>query len=484
VRAEGVIFAMEQVLPFQNKQRWLIFGVTAIGTFMSTLDASIVNVALPEISASLHSPLPLVQWVVSAYLLSICCLLPLFGRAGDMFGRRRIYSLGVVVFTIGSVFCGSAFSIFALIAARIAQGVGAAMLMSNAPAIVAATFTGPDRGRALGMVGMIVALGSMTGPTVGGFLVDALGWKSIFYVNVPIGIFGVLAALALLPKQERLYQEAFDFIGAILFAVAISFFLLIVSHGQEWGWSSPTVIGLGVTAVLTFSAFIYQEKHTLSPMIDLKLFEIWTFLSGNITGLLSFMAIFCNTMLLPFYLASILHLPPAQIGLLMTPFPLLLVVVAPISGYLSEQINPAILSGIGLVVTTVGLAFIGTLDGQSTLLAVVLGQALLGLGNGLFQSPNNNSVMSSVPLAKLGIAGGINALVRNVGMVCGIAFSVSIFENRHAAAVSGILTPSPSQEITAFLYAYHIALTFGACLAGISALLSFYRSKHIKAARR
>jgi EmrB/QacA subfamily drug resistance transporter len=475
---------MEQVAQPAANKRWLIFGVTAIGTFMSTLDASIVNVALPEISVSLNSTLPLVQWVVSAYLLSICCLLPLFGRAGDMFGRRRIYSLGFVVFTIGSVFCGSAFSIFALIVARVAQGVGAAMLMSNAPAIVAATFTGPDRGRALGMVGMVVALGSMTGPTVGGLLVDALGWKSIFYVNVPIGILGVLAAQALLPRQERRYQETFDFRGAVLFAVAIISFLLVVSHGQEWGWSSPLAIGLGVTAVLTFSAFIHQEKHTVSPMIDLRLFEIWAFLSGNITGLLSFMAIFCNTMLLPFYLASILHLPPAQIGLLMTPFPLMLVVVAPISGYLSEQVNPAILSGIGLTVTTAGLVFIATLDAQSTLFAVVLGQALLGLGNGVFQSPNNNSVMSAVPLTKLGIAGGINALVRNVGMVCGIAFSVSIFENRHAAALTGILSPSLLQETTAFLYAYHIALVFGACLAGAGALLSFYRSKHIKAARR
>ena len=475
---------MEQVAQPAANKRWLIFGVTAIGTFMSTLDSSIVNVALPEISVSLHSTLPLVQWVVSAYLLSICCLLPLFGRACDMFGRRRIYSLGFVAFTIGSIFCGSASSIFALIVARIAQGVGAAMLMSNAPAIVAATFTGPDRGRALGMVGMVVALGSMTGPTVGGLLVDAIGWKSIFYVNVPIGILGVLAAQALLPRQERRYQEIFDFKGAVLFAVAIIFFLLVVSHGQEWGWNSPLVIGLGVIAVLTFIAFIHQEKHTVSPMIDLKLFEIWAFLSGNITGLLSFMAAFCNTMLLPFYLASILHLPPAQIGLLMTPFPLMLVVVAPVSGYLSEQVNPAILSGIGLTVTTAGLVFIATFDAQSTLLAVVLGQALLGLGNGLFQSPNNNSVMSSVPLTKLGIAGGINALVRNVGMVCGIAFSVSIFENRHAAALNGILSPNLLQETTAFLYAYHIALTFGACLAGAGALLSFYRSKHIKAARR
>lgn len=475
---------MKQISQSVPNQRWLIFCVTAIGTFMSTLDASIVNVALPEISVSLHSPLPLVQWVVSAYLLTICCLLPLFGRAGDMFGRRRVYSLGFIVFTIGSVFCGSAVSIIILIVARIAQAVGAAMLMSNAPAIVAATFSGPDRGRALGMVGMVVALGSMTGPTVGGLLVDALGWASIFYVNVPIGILGVVAAQLLLPRQERRYQESFDVVGALLFAIAISFFLLVVSHGQEWGWNSPFVIGLGVTAVLTFTAFIYQEKHTASPMIDLKLFEIWAFLSGNITGLLSFMAVFSNTMLLPFYLASILHLPPAQIGLLMTPFPLMLVVVAPISGYLSERINPAILSGMGLTVTTAGLIFIATFDAQSTVIAVILGQALLGLGNGLFQSPNNNSVMSSVPFAKLGVAGGINALVRNVGMVCGIAFSVSIFENRHAAALYGILTPSLLQETVAFLYAYHIALFFGASLAGSGALLSFYRSKHINSARR
>lgn len=462
---------------------WIVFCVTSVGTFMATLDSSIVNVALPRVAANLNVSLPLVQWVVSAYLLAISCLLPLFGRLGDLLSRRLVYNAGFIVFTLGSVFCGLAGHIGLLIAARVVQAVGAAMLMANAPAIISATFPGRERGRALGLVGMIVALGSMTGPSVGGFLVDAFGWESIFYVNLPIGIVGFLAGYFILPRDKRCRGETFDYPGAILFAVGMTSFLLAVSHGEEWGWLSVKVIALAILAVLSFSAFLRHEKRHPFPMIDLSLFDNWAFSSGNITGLLSFMASFSNTMLLPFYLSSILNLSPSQIGLLITPFPIVLVIVAPVSGYLSERINPALLSGFGLTCVTLGLIWIALLTTTSALWEVAAGQAILGLGNGLFQSPNNNSVMSSVPPAKLGTAGGINSLVRNVGQVCGIAISVSILEWRQAAILSGIASPTLEQKVAAFLIGYHTALGVGAAFAAIGAFLAFSRRIHLKPAR-
>jgi EmrB/QacA subfamily drug resistance transporter len=459
-------------------QRWAVFGVTAIGTFMATLDSSIVNVALPKVSSDLNVSLPLVQWVVSAYLLTISCLLPLFGRLGDMLGRRRVYSVGFLVFTLGSIFCGISGHIALLIAARVLQAIGSAMLMANAPAIVSATFSGPDRGRALGMVGMVVALGSMTGPSIGGILVDSFGWESIFYVNIPIGIIGFTASQVILPKEKR-QRETFDYLGATLFAAGMTSFLLAMIHGEEWGWLSTIVIALFIVATLTFGVFISHEKRVPSPMIDLSLFKSWAFLSGNIAGLLSFMAAFSNTMLLPFYLSTILALSPSQIGLLMTPFPLLLAIVAPMSGYLSERVNPAFLSATGLAATTVGLIWLATLGSTSAMWQVAVGQAILGLGNGLFQSPNNNSVMSAVPSQKLGIAGSINSLVRNVGQVCGIAISVSIFESRQASALTGYVSPTWEHQVAAFLQGYHSALYVGAVFAFIGAVLSFIRRTHL-----
>ncbi|CUH97260.1 hypothetical protein P22_3387 [Propionispora sp. 2/2-37] len=455
--------------------RWLVFAVTAVGTFMATLDSSIVNVALPQISTNLNSSLTLVQWVVSAYLLTISCLLPLFGRLGDILGRRNVYTAGFLIFTVGSVLCGMSGHIAFLIGSRIIQAIGSAMLMSNAPAIVSATFPGSDRGRALGLVGMIVALGSMTGPSVGGVLVDAFGWESIFYVNLPIGVIGFLAGQIILPQEKRYTKEPFDYAGAILFALGMTCFLMAVIHGEEWGWLSTIVIGLLCVSIIVFWAFIIHEKRVQFPMIDLSLFKIWAFWSGNITGLLSFMAVFSNTMLLPFYLNDVLHLSPWQIGMLMTPFPILLALTAPISGYLSERINPAFLSTAGLTTTTLGLIWLATLNATPSIWRIAVGQAILGLGNGLFQSPNNNSVMSAVPPAKLGIAGGINSLVRNIGQVCGIAIAISIFENRQAAALSGLLTPNVNQQIAAFLHGYHTALIVGAAFASTGAVLSFIR---------
>lgn len=460
--------------------RWLIFSVAALGTFMSTLDSSIVNVALPTIAENLKADVPTVQWVVSAYLLAICSCLPLFGRVGDIYGRRLIYKIGFTVFTIGSVLCGAANSIWLLVAARVVQAIGAAMLMSNSPAIITLTFPGAERGRALGMNGTIVALGSLVGPSIGGVLVGMIGWKFIFYVNIPIGIIGYIGAHIILPKDTDHHKEELDIPGAVLFAIGMISFLMLLSHGRDWGWDSATVKICAVLAIIAFSVFVWREQRVRHPMIDLTMFQNWPFLAGNISGLLAFMAMFSNTILLPFYLSSLLKLSPTQIGLLMTPFPMVMAVVAPVSGYLSERISQVVLTTTGLVITTAGLIYMAQLDLASTMLEIAIGQAVLGFGNGIFQSPNNNNVMSSVHPSKVGIASGISALVRNVGMVSGTAIAVSIFENRRHYALDGMSMPSVGEEAIAFLSGYHWALIVGACFAAIGAIISLNRKGHLK----
>lgn len=457
------------------KSPWMIFVVTMLGTFMATLDSSIVNVALPVISSNFGADLAKIQWVVTAYLLTISSLLPIFGRAGDMFGRRRIFSLGFLVFTIGSIACSAADSVWLLVGARVLQALGASMLMSNAPAIVASAFPGKERGRALGMTGTVVALGSMSGPSIGGLVVGSWGWESIFYINIPIGILAFLAGQFVLPHDKEHSREKFDFIGAGLFAAGMFLLLLALSEGHEWGWTSIHILIVLVAAISALTAFVYYETKTGNPMIDLSLFKCWPFSAGSLAGLFSFMAMFTNTMLLPFYLHSIMGLSPMQIGILITPFPLIMGITAPISGYLSERISAIYLTSCGLTITLIGLMYLTTLNADAALVQVAIAQAVMGLGNGLFQSPNNNSVLSSVPISKVGLASGINALVRNVGMVSGIASAVSVFESRQRQILDNILMPTAEQSVNAFLVAYHTALTVGACFAGIGLLISLSR---------
>ena len=470
---------MRERLRHLDYYRWLIFGVAVMGTFMAVLDSSIVNVGLPVIAVNLGVELAVVQWVVSAYLLVITILLPLFGKFGDMYGRRRIFLLGIIIFTIGSLLCGISSTIWFLVIARVVQAIGASMLMANAPAIVSITFPGKERGRALGMVGTVVALASMTGPSLGGILVGLFSWQSIFYINLPIGLVAYFLGYLILPTEEKHGQGTFDFVGAVLFAVGMTGFLVVIIHGQEWGWGSYIVTMVSIITIALLSIFLWHEGQVEQPMIDLSLFKSWPFLAGNLSGLLSFMAMFSNTMLLPFYLHTILNLSPTEIGLTITPFPLLMAVAAPISGYLSEKVSPVVLTSTGLTIMMTGLLYLSTLNAQSVIWQVVIGQAIMGLGTGIFQSPNNNSVLSSVPASKVGLASGISALMRNIGMVSGIAVAVSVFENKLQQQLAGVAQPDQVAYMSAFLSAYHTALVIGACFAGIGVVISLSRKGHV-----
>lgn len=455
-------------------RRWLIFAVTAVGTFMATLDSSIVNVAMPSLAATMSASLELVQWVVTAYLLTITSLLLAFGRLGDMLGRRPVYSMGFLVFTAGSLLCGIIANIYFLIGARVIQAVGAAMLMANGPAIVTLTFPPEGRGQALGMMGTAVALGSMTGPAVGGLLVAAYGWESVFYVNIPIGLAGAWYAWRLLPAERVHHQEPFDMTGAGLFGLGMTSCLLAVSFGHVRGWTSPDILFGLVLFVTALGLFIRHERKTSYPMLDLSLFSRWQFSAGALAAMLSFMAGFSNVFLLPFFLDGVLGLTPGQIGLLLTPFPMVMALVAPISGRLSEKVNPAILTTVGLSITTAGLWLQSGLTDQSSILRIAVGQAILGFGNGIFQSPNNNSVMSSVPKNKVGIAGGINALVRNLGMVLGVAIAVTVYEAvRHGAVENG--------EKAAMLAGFRIALLTGSMFSLVGIAFSIIRNHGVQA---
>lgn len=462
-----------------NLKWWILVNVS-VGTFMATLDGSIANVGLPTISERLAVPLHVVQWVVTAYLLTICAMLPIVGKISDLFGREWLYNIGFLVFSAGSALCGLSGSIGMLIGMRVVQAIGAALLMANSQAIVATTFGPNERGRAMGITGTMVSLGSLTGPAIGGMLISALGWSSIFWVNVPIGMIGFLAGLYILPKQKgHRAGEPFDYFGSVLFIVSITTLLYTISNVETWGWSSPWAIGGLITAVVLLVVFYFREiRWTDHPMLDFSLYRIRMFSLGSCAAFLSFISLFCTSVMMPFYLQDVLRASPAITGYVMAFYPLTMAVVAPLSGWLSDKIGPYLLTTGGLIVNALGFVLLNLLSTAVSPWLVAAHLAIFGLGQGMFQSPNNASIMGAVPRSKVGTAGGLNALTRNTGMVFGISLSVSLFSYRirvlsgHAEAIGQSHPP-----VEAFMGALHTVFWAAACVCLLGAIASSLRKK-------
>jgi len=416
---------------FENgRHHWWALGTVTIGTFMATLDASIVNISLPAIMADFKSSLATSEWIILAYMLVITGLLLPFGRLADVTGRKKIFRLGFVLFSLGSGLCALSQNPAQLIFFRAFQAIGAAMLMSNSFAIITAVFPPEKRGRALGIVGAVVATGFSVGPSLGGFLVTALGWRSVFYVNVPVGLVGIIMATCILNEQmvsPALGQKKrFDFLGSALIIVGLSSLVLGLTTGQAGRWGTPLVVLELVLAACTLTLVPIWESRTSQPLVDLTLFRNRLFTFGNLAGFLSFLAISTNAFLMPFFLQLSLGCSAFEAGLLMTPTALVIAFVAPVSGWLSERMDARILSTVGLAINAGALFWLSLLHAQSGYHEVLIRLILLGIGQGLFQSPNNSSIMGSVPRNSLGIAGGFLSMMRNMGQVVGIALAGSI----------------------------------------------------------
>src|SRR5256886_17485338 len=277
-----------------------------IGVFMATFDSSIVNISLPAIARYFGVPLSgEVEWVIIAYLVVTAGVLLTAGRISDMIGRKPIWAAGLIIFTIGSAFCGFAPSLGLLIAARALQGLGGALIMAISPALLTSAFPAHERGRALGLNAVVVALGVSTGPTLGGIITTNLSWRWIFYVNVPIGIVGIVASLLILKEPLRRGKGQFDPLGALLLAIGLATLTLGLSFGQEWGWSSPLLISLLVVSAIAFVALYLVEKRVPNPVINLSLLRNRVFLSANLSLILSFLALFSVRFMLPFYLEEL-----------------------------------------------------------------------------------------------------------------------------------------------------------------------------------
>lgn len=451
-----------------SKKRWTILLIIVLSIFMSALDGSIVNVALPTMAKSLHVTSGAIAWVVSVYLIAISATMLLFGRLGDIWGKTTIFLFGIGLFTVGSFLCGVTYSFGILLLARIIQAIGAAGMMANSQGIITHVFPAEERGRALGLSGTFVALGSLAGPSLGGIIVAYTSWEYIFWINVPVGILVCVLGLKLLPRSEEKINEKVDLPGAILFIATIVLLFGALGQIQSVGLSSPIVLTSLAVTVILFIIFLKVENKTVMPLLELKLFRNKWFSVSIVCSFISFVAIFCSNIVMPFYLQDILPFTPGQAGAFLSIYPLILALTAPVSGYLSDKIGSEILTLLGLSLTSLGLFLMSTLTEHPSYVAMGIFVAVMSLGNGLFQSPNTSLVMSTLPINKLGIGGGISAFVRNLGMICGITLATTLLYGSMSSKLGYRVTDFVAGENRVFIYGMrNVYLTAAViCLAG------------------
>jgi EmrB/QacA subfamily drug resistance transporter len=459
------------------ERKWLILTSVSLGSLMATLDGSIVNIALPAIQTDFTIDLTTVEWVVVAYLLVVGSLLLPFGRLGEVLTFKRVYLVGFAIFTLASVCCGAAPNAAGLVAFRVVQGVGAAMLMAMGPAIVAHTFHDRERGRALGLNAISVSIGLSLGPALGGILTQVASWRAIFLINAPIGLLAILWAARVLPAETRGKDESFDVKGAALSGVALFALLLALSDGQEWGWTSPAIVGLFIAFIILGGAFLLAERRSIQPMIDLALFRIRPFSAGLASVVVAFAGLFTATFLLPFLLEQGRGFSPIEAGLLLTPVPITMALVAPLSGAASDRFGPRILASAGMAIMALGLLSLTQLPVDFALPDLVWRLVLLGVGQGMFMSPNSSAVLGSVPRPRIGTASGTLAQMRVNGQALGIALSGAIVATRlpvHLAELGGG-APTAAVRSAALAEAIHDAFVVAALVCCLGIVTSLVR---------
>jgi len=469
--------------------KWWALSAVSIGVFMSTLDVSIVNISLPRIMRDLHADLSAIQWVILAYLLTMSSLLLVFGRLADLFGRKRVYIAGFAVFTVGNLLAAISASAIQLTLARAVTGVGGAMVQANGAAITAAVFPPEERGKALGLNGTIVAAGLVAGPTIGGVLTDGLGWRSVFFVAIPVGMTAIPYAALIL--RENLIStragargEPFDWLGALLWAGFLFAFLFSLNRAPDVGWGSALIVALFATAAALFVSFVVAELRNAHPTIRLSLFRIWGFSAGCTASFASFVGQQASVFLMPFYLQLALGFGARTAGVLLTTVPFAMAVVAPVSGRLSDRYGSRGLGTAGLATVMLGLFFLSRVTiADQTYLPVIGALALLGVGIGTFQSPNNSFIFASVPREHYGAASGFIATMRNTGSSLGVTLWGTIVTSqlaRHGfgGSIQALTAGDPAARsaiLPHFLEGLHLAMYGAMAVVSVGIVFSALR---------
>lgn len=408
----------------------LVLTVVGVGTLLSAMAGSAVSLTLPDIGRDFDIMLGQTSWVVLSYLLAITVLLLVFGYLGDQWGHRRIYLTGFSVFGVASLVCGLAPAFWVLVSGRVLQGIAASMVMASAPALLTTSFPARQRGQALGIMSTSTYLGLTIGPPLGGLLISAGSWHWVFLMNVPVAILVFSLGVRYLPLSARGRPGSFDVLGTVLLASGLPLLLLALALGGQWGWTSWQTLAAAVLGLVFLAAFVRVETIREQPLIRLGLFRSRAFTGATLSAFCNYVSLFVSAILLPFYLMEGKGMPASQAGLLLAIQSLVMALTAAPAGWISDRIGSRGLAVTGLLILTAGLGGISTVGPLTTPIMVAAWLAIMGLGIGVFITPNSSALMGAAPGREQGVAGGVMALARNLGMMIGAATATVVF---HAA---------------------------------------------------
>jgi EmrB/QacA subfamily drug resistance transporter len=453
--------------------KWWTLIAVCVATFMLLLDITIVNVALPDIERDLGASFSELQWVIDAYSLMLAALLLTAGSIADLFGRRRVFAVGLGVFTVASLLCGLAPSSITLDLARGLQGVGGAVMFATSLALIAQEFHGRERATAFGAWGATIGGAVAVGPLVGGALTEGLSWEWIFYVNVPIGIAAVALTLMRVPESRDPDARGVDWLGVTTFSAALFLLVFALIRGNDEGWGSTMIVSMLAGAVVLLVAFFFVEARQERPMLDLELFRKPTFVGASVAAITLSASMFAMFLYLTLYIQNVLGYSPFEAGLRFLPITIVSFVAAPISARLSTRVPMRVLFGLGLGLVGLGLLLMGGLTVDSDWTALLAGFVIAGAGIGMVNPTIASTAVGVVPPARSGMAGGISNTFRQVGIATGIAALGAIFQSQVGGGGQEVLGAVASESgRAAFISGLNELFVISAVIAFVGAVAS------------
>jgi EmrB/QacA subfamily drug resistance transporter len=457
---KGRIFAEEN-------RKWWTLAAVAFGLFMIMLDNTIVNVALPSIERDLHMSISSLEWVVTAYALTFAALMITGGKLGDYYGRRKMFLVGLAIFTLSSLACGFAPNSGFLIGARAVQGAGSALMNPATLSIITATFAPRERGRAIGIWAGVSAMALAIGPLMGGLIVDNLNWNWIFFVNVPVGIVGIVVSrLVIRESRDTSHEQSIDFPGLATSGLALLALCYALIEGNGHGWGSGEIVGLFAASAVLLAAFVLVERHQRLPMLDLSLFRISSFSGANTVAMLVSLGMFGVFFFVSLYVQNVLGYSPTKAGATFLPMTCLIIVIAPIAGNLSDRIGSRWLMGAGMTLLGIGGLLYQRIGVHTSYWVLLPPMIVGGFGMAMTMSPMTSAAMASVPIDKAGVGSGVLNSFRQVGGSLGIALM--------GAILASYVVPHASRAQSAqnFVNGLHAALLTSAGIAFAAAIVA------------
>lgn len=450
------------------ERKWWTLIAVCIAIFMLLLDITVVNVALPSIQSSLHSSFQDLQWVVDAYSLTLAAFLLTGGALADLFGRRLLFTIGLVIFTASSVVCGLSGTPLTLNLARGVQGIGGALMFATSLALIAQAFQGRERGTAFGIFGAVTGAAVAAGPLIGGVITSAIGWEWIFFVNLPIGAIAVALTLTQVSESRDPNATGVDWAGLLTFSGSLFLLVFALVRGNTLGWGSTEIVAMLSSAAILLVLFVIVERVQTRPMLDLSLFKRPAFVGASLVAFTLSSSAFAMFLYLTLYIQDVLHYSPLQAGLRFLPTTLLMFAVAPLSGKLSVRVPIRLLLGVGLLFISGGLLAMTLVTPTSGWTALIPGFILQGIGVGMVNPPLASAAIGVVPAARSGMASGANSTFRQVGIATGIAALGAIFQ--HDLGVGAAVQHASRAE---FVNAFTNILEIGSLVAFVGAVGAF-----------